>query len=278
MNRKIVVFGLFVLLLLISACSLPAGNTSQVVTETVNTAAIAMTATETIQLPTLTTAPTQTTEATLTMAATSTTTPCNWAEFVSDINYPDNTVVPAGTQFTKTWQIKNAGTCNWTSAYTVIFFSGDQMGASASTQLVNGAVAPGGIVNVSVTLTAPQEAGTFIAYFKLADANNTPFGVGANASNAFWVQIVSEAAGSSGGQTQSSTVGFTRTLSVTSPYMEGDDVEQVQNRLAELGYDPGTVDGVYGSKTANAVKAFQDDKGLKPDGIVGQQTWNVLFN
>ena len=58
----------------------------------------------------------------------------------------------------------------------------------------------------------------------------------------------------------------------------GTDVKALQNKLIELGYLSGKADGVYGSKTAAAVKAFQKDHGLTADGIVGPQTWNTLDN
>ncbi|MBI9051363.1 MAG: peptidoglycan-binding protein [Anaerolineaceae bacterium] len=278
MNRKIVLIGLLFVLFVIQACSLPAGNSSQAVTETLAETALPLSTTETPMPPTMTMEPSQTTEASLTSSVTAATTPCNWAEFVSDVNYPDDSVIIAGSQFVKTWSLKNVGTCAWTSSYSVIFVSGDQMGAAASTQLTTGGVSPGGIINVSVSFTAPQEAGTYLSYFKLADGSNTPFGIGANAANAFWVQIVSEESGSSGSQVQVPSVNFSRTLKVTSPSMTGDDVEKVQNRLADLGYTPGIADGVYGAKTANAVKAFQSDEGLTADGVVGSQTWAELFN
>lgn len=49
----------------------------------------------------------------------------------------------------------------------------------------------------------------------------------------------------------------------------GDDVRQIQERLIELGYDTGDVDGVFGNITRNAVMAFQRDRGLVVDGIIG---------
>ncbi len=53
-------------------------------------------------------------------------------------------------------------------------------------------------------------------------------------------------------------------------------VKQVQQKLNELGYDAGTPDGVAGAKTREAVTAFQRDKGLTADGIIGKQTLNAL--
>ena len=42
------------------------------------------------------------------------------------------------------------------------------------------------------------------------------------------------------------------------------------------GYNPGAVDGKFGTKTKNAVVAFQTDAGLDPDGVVGRKTWAAL--
>lgn len=55
-------------------------------------------------------------------------------------------------------------------------------------------------------------------------------------------------------------------------------VKQLQNRLTELGYYTGPVSGNFLGNTRNAVKAFQTQNGLDSDGIVGELTWNALFN
>ncbi|MGI6168909.1 MAG: spore cortex-lytic enzyme, partial [Christensenellales bacterium] len=52
----------------------------------------------------------------------------------------------------------------------------------------------------------------------------------------------------------------------------GADVRKVQQRLSNWGYYKGAVDGVFGSGTETAVKAFQRNNGLTPDGIVGSAT------
>lgn len=46
----------------------------------------------------------------------------------------------------------------------------------------------------------------------------------------------------------------------------------IQRKLKDLGYDPGTIDGVYGIKTLNAVRKYQESVGLKSDGIYGKAT------
>jgi hypothetical protein len=65
-------------------------------------------------------------------------------------------------------------------------------------------------------------------------------------------------------------------LHVTSPLTSGVDVLEIQKRLDELGYPVGAVDGVYGVATAAAVRAFQRDRGLAVDGIVGPKTRAAL--
>lgn len=52
--------------------------------------------------------------------------------------------------------------------------------------------------------------------------------------------------------------------------------KQVQQKLKELGYYNGAIDGIFGSGTINAVKNFQRDYGLTVDGIVGTRTLNAL--
>ena len=53
----------------------------------------------------------------------------------------------------------------------------------------------------------------------------------------------------------------------------GEPVRQLQEALRELGHDPGAVDGEFGPRTEAAVKAFQHDRGIAADGVVGPITW-----
>lgn len=52
--------------------------------------------------------------------------------------------------------------------------------------------------------------------------------------------------------------------------------KQVQQKLKELGYYSGAVDGIFGNQTIKAIKNFQRDYGLKVDGIVGTRTLKAL--
>lgn len=56
------------------------------------------------------------------------------------------------------------------------------------------------------------------------------------------------------------------------------DVGIVQYKLKMLGYDVGTADMIYGGKTELSVRKFQSNNGLSADGVVGEKTWNKLFN
>lgn len=79
--------------------------------------------------------------------------------------------------------------------------------------------------------------------------------------------------------TTATLVTFFRTLSLTEPPMQGTDVLQLQQRLYALGYtEVGYPDGIFGKKTDQAVRNFQEINSLVVDGIVGPITWNILFN
>jgi len=56
----------------------------------------------------------------------------------------------------------------------------------------------------------------------------------------------------------------------------GPDVQALQQRLSDLGFDPNGIDGNFGPGTENAVRAFQQAKGLDVDGRVGPGTRAAL--
>lgn len=60
--------------------------------------------------------------------------------------------------------------------------------------------------------------------------------------------------------------------------MQNENIRELQRRLTEMGFDVGPVDGVFGPRTERAVMAFQKDKGLAIDGLVGNETWGALFD
>ena len=70
-------------------------------------------------------------------------------------------------------------------------------------------------------------------------------------------------------------IAFSKTLKSGS---SGALVKQLQQRLTDLGYYEGPISGNFARQTLRAVKAVQTQNGLKADGIVNEETWNVVFN
>ena len=56
----------------------------------------------------------------------------------------------------------------------------------------------------------------------------------------------------------------------------GNEVIQIQTKLKRWGYYTGSIDGIYGSKTVEAVKYFQRKNGLTVDGIAGTKTLSAM--
>ena len=120
---------------------------------------------------------------------TSTTGFCDSAEFVADVNVPPGTVMGPGAQFTKTWRLKNVGSCPWTTSYQLVFFNGEQMSAPASMNFpVN--VSPGQTVDLSLNMTAPSGPGSYRGGWMFKNANGALFGAGPQANEPWFVDIV----------------------------------------------------------------------------------------
>jgi hypothetical protein len=119
---------------------------------------------------------------------TATTRPvCDRAAFISDISIPDGTVMPAGTDFTKTWRLSNTGSCTWTPDYAVVF-SGEERMSAPEAQRLGVSVIPGGSVDVAVPMRAPGAPGAYRGYWKLRNAAGQMFGLGP-ADERFYVDI-----------------------------------------------------------------------------------------
>lgn len=191
MNKKTRLYYLLIIFtLMLSACNLPANNnqgaSSTAAAQTItallsSTPAIA----SPVSAPTFTPLP-AVASATPAPAATNTPIPsatsnCNAMEFVTDVTYPDGSIVTPGQSFTKTWRVKNIGTCAWTPSYAVVFSDGTSMNGP-STQALAGNVNPGQTLDISVNLTAPGGTGDYTGNWKLRDASGVLFG-------RFYVQI-----------------------------------------------------------------------------------------
>ncbi len=126
--------------------------------------------------PNATTAPSQA----ATPVPSGTTTPApgaactNVATFVSDVTVADNSVIAPGQSFTKTWRVRNRGTCTWGAGYALGFVSGPAMTTQTSVPVP--ATAPGATADVSVPMTAPTTTGKVQGFWQLRAPNGTRFG------------------------------------------------------------------------------------------------------
>ena len=112
---------------------------------------------------------------------------CNLAAFV-DETIPDGSQFSPGTVFTKTWTLRNEGSCTWSTDYEVVLVSGNSMGAPTSQAIAARAIAPGETVVISMPLTAPNGAGAYKAEFRLRTAEGVIFAF-RNVDTTFWAQI-----------------------------------------------------------------------------------------
>ena len=104
------------------------------------------------------------------------------ATFVSDITIPDGTPLSPGQSFTKIWLMRNNGTSTWDSGYQLAFVGGHQMGAPSAVSVPT--TAPGSTANISVSMTAPSNPGTYQSNWRMRNAQGVFFG------EPVWVVIV----------------------------------------------------------------------------------------
>jgi len=186
---------LLLLVLGVSACAAPAAPT---LTVTAALAAPSRTTTPTaVAIPSRT--PTALIGATNTPAATLTSPPAeslaptptdqpaciDQADFIADVTIPDGTRFEQGQSFTKTWRIKNSGTCTWNKRYLLVYLKGDQMSAPGSTELSE--TRPGESVQLSLDMIAPPSDGVYQGVYQFQDPNNKRF---AMKDGNLWVIIV----------------------------------------------------------------------------------------
>ena len=105
---------------------------------------------------------------------TGTGTPGDVAELLEDVTIPDGTTIAPGVAYTKTWRLKNSGTTTWTTAYSLVFIDGAQMGGPDAIPLAEN-VTPGSTDDISVNLIAPLEPGNYRGFWKMRNADGQFF-------------------------------------------------------------------------------------------------------
>ncbi|PWH15324.1 MAG: hypothetical protein DDG60_05885 [Anaerolineae bacterium] len=113
---------------------------------------------------------------------------CDRASFVADVTVRDGTAFAPGQAFTKTWRLKNAGSCTWTKDYALVFYGGEQLNAPTLVNLP-WRVEPGAMVDVTINAIAPPTPGQYRSDWILRNASGQLFGIGTKADKPFWLLI-----------------------------------------------------------------------------------------
>lgn len=103
--------------------------------------------------------------------------PCYAADFVADVTIPDGKLMTPGFVFTKTWRIKNTGTCAWDTDHKIYLERGDAMTTTTSFPL-NRKILPNETVDISIAMTAPASEGIYTGFWRIATPYGGSFGVG----------------------------------------------------------------------------------------------------
>jgi hypothetical protein len=109
------------------------------------------------------------------VVAVSPTASCYQLRYVSDVSIPDNTPMSPGQTFTKTWKVKNIGSCAWDAGFKFAFTGGEAM--NGATYTLPSSVASGAEIDISVALTAPtNKTGAIRSNWRMSTAGGQFFG------------------------------------------------------------------------------------------------------
>lgn len=112
---------------------------------------------------------------------------CDLVE-VTDTSYPPGSDLAPMQEFDKSWKFKNIGSCTWTTGYSLVFVSGNDLSGSGSTSFPK-SVAPGETIEMTVKMQAPNLMNNYIGNWMLRNADGKKFGVGPNGKDPFTVEI-----------------------------------------------------------------------------------------
>lgn len=110
------------------------------------------------------------------------------AAFYDDITVPDGTVFRQGDKFTKTWRVRNTGSCPWGADYKLVFSGGEPMSAPLINAIPE--AQPGDILDLSLDLTAPTGGGEYVSSWEFENSQGNRFGVGITGKGPVWAKIV----------------------------------------------------------------------------------------
>jgi hypothetical protein len=110
------------------------------------------------------------------------------AQFVRDVSVLDGTRFDPGESFTKTWRLRNSGTCTWTTDYALVHWAGYSL-LGPDVMLLPSEVEPGELIDISVKMKAPLIEGEYEGFWKLRNDEGSFFGIGDSSDTAIWVSI-----------------------------------------------------------------------------------------
>jgi hypothetical protein len=182
---------LIILVLLLSSCAgkatpEPTPTLSLEAMQTLAVATFSAQLTQTaLAAPTSTPVPTNTPAATMSIATLANVTPfgvgaasptasCYRLSYVNDVGIQDNTSMTPGQTFTKTWKVRNSGTCAWDAGFKFAFTGGDAMGGVTYT--LPSSVPANAEIDISVNMTAPNKTGPVRGNWRISTAAGQFFG------------------------------------------------------------------------------------------------------
>lgn len=195
--------------------------------------------------------------------------------FYGDVTVPDDTFFRQEERFTKTWKLRNEGTCTWGEGYTLAFAGGELLNAPLAVPLVDPAggqhaIAPGEIFTVSVDMAAPAQGGTYVSRWLIQDPEGVRFGLGASRQDVIYVRIVvgwvdpfgsPGSDGEGGGAPSQDTCGEERDPGFESQVLSLLNSIRVQHGLRQLSSNPQLVNAALGHSTDMACNNFTSHTG-----------------
>jgi hypothetical protein len=139
-------------------------------------------------------------------AGASPTATCYRLSYVNDVSIPDNTNMNAGQTFTKTWKVRNSGTCAWDAGFKFAFTGGDAMGGATYT--LPSSVPANKEIDISVNMTAPNKTGPVRGNWRISTAAGQFFGDE--------VYVAIQVGGAAGGTATNTSAAPTSTTAPTS--------------------------------------------------------------
>ncbi len=99
---------------------------------------------------------------------------CYNAMLVADMTVPYGTIFKPGDKFTKTWRVKNTGSCNWEDDFKIAYVGGELFGSD--TTKIRFRLGPNGVADISLDMIAPNMSGTVTSSWQMMTNDGKAFG------------------------------------------------------------------------------------------------------